>query len=375
MNKLLLSTAIVAVTSMPAVAQNTEDMFREQAAPKELHASDFLGMRVYRADAAEADSYEGVQDNWDDIGEINDVIFSRDGDVEAVLVDIGGFLGIGENQVAVDMDSIRFVSDSGTTDMENDFFLVLNAPRGALEDAPTFGSAGHDRSAIGDEEQTAAAGGSTDMMDGQSSDSDMAASDEQDMTATDTAEAGDTGQSDAMDTDTAEAGDTGQSDAMDTDTAEAGGTGQSDAMDTDTAEAADTSMSEEDTAAAADEGMTADSSDAATSGSQFSEAVTPGRDGYVTMTDDELIADDLTGARAYDSNDQRIGEVSELLMSEDGKIESAIVDVGGFLGIGEKPVQLEMSKLDIMRSEDGSEIRVYIPMSEEELDSLPEYEL
>ena len=75
------------------------------------------GQRVYAAEVAvDADEYAGVQDGWNDIGEINDVILTRDGKVHAALVDIGGFLGLGERQVALGMENIRFVSDSATAE-------------------------------------------------------------------------------------------------------------------------------------------------------------------------------------------------------------------------------------------------------------------
>ena len=308
MKKLLLSTASVAATSVPVFAQDAGNLFRQEADPTEIHASDFIGMRVYRTDTVDAESYEGVQEGWDDIGEINDVILSRDGNVEAVLVDIGGFLGIGENQVAVDMDSIQFVSDAGTPDEESDFFLVLNAPRDAFEEAPTY-SFTHDR--------------------------DMAAADANADANTD------------MTRDHA-------ADAEGTDLAE----------------------NETDMAATTEENATNPVTPDvdATDNQMANDGTGLARDGYVTAMETDLEADDLTGASAYDVNDKRIGEVSELLLADDGKITAAIVDVGGFLGIGEKPVQLELSKLDILRSEDGGDVRVYISMSEEELESLPEYE-
>ncbi|WP_260106204.1 PRC-barrel domain-containing protein [Phaeobacter inhibens] len=43
-------------------------------------------------------------------------MLNRDGTVDSVLVDIGGFLGMGENQVAVDMKSVKFVADSSTAE-------------------------------------------------------------------------------------------------------------------------------------------------------------------------------------------------------------------------------------------------------------------
>lgn len=40
----------------------------------------------------------------------------------------------------------------------------------------------------------------------------------------------------------------------------------------------------------------------------------------------------------YDRSDSKIGEISDVLVGKDGKIDGFIVSVGGFLGIGEKNV-------------------------------------
>lgn len=99
------------------------------------------------------------------------------------------------------------------------------------------------------------------------------------------------------------------------------------------------------------------------------------REGYLTVEPIELTAENLTGARVYGTNDEDIGEIDELLLSEDGKsINQVVVDVGGFLGIGEHEVAVTMEELHIMRSEDGTDFRVYIDATEEELEAQPEYE-
>ncbi len=226
-----------------------------------------------------------------------------------MLVDIGGFLGIGENQVAVDMDSLKFVADSGTPDQEVDFFVVLNAPRDALETAPTYGAMGASVAGMGDQ--------------------DAAASDASDATLSDAGNSTAANHVDAWET------------VAGTEKAEAAG------------EARDAGATQPETKS---------------SGTGLA------REGFVSASESDLVVDELTGALAYDMNDKRIGEVSELIVAEDGKIQSAVVDVGGFLGIGEKPVQLEMSQLDIMRAENGVEVRVYISMTEEELEALPRFE-
>jgi hypothetical protein len=45
------------------------------------------------------------------IGEIDDVILSRDGQIEAIVVGVGGFLGIGEKNVAIPFDQVEFMAD------------------------------------------------------------------------------------------------------------------------------------------------------------------------------------------------------------------------------------------------------------------------
>jgi sporulation protein YlmC with PRC-barrel domain len=45
----------------------------------------------------------------------------------------------------------------------------------------------------------------------------------------------------------------------------------------------------------------------------------------------------------YDPSDTKIGEISDVLVGKDGKVEAFIVSVGGFLGIGQKDVGVPFS--------------------------------
>nr|CAD6438802.1 photosystem reaction center subunit H [Rhizobium sp. Q54] len=56
--------------------------------------TDFEGKAVYGAEG-------------ESIGEINDVLVSQDGSVNAVIIGVGGFLGIGEKNVAIDMGALE----------------------------------------------------------------------------------------------------------------------------------------------------------------------------------------------------------------------------------------------------------------------------
>jgi sporulation protein YlmC with PRC-barrel domain len=62
-------------------------------------------------------------------------------------------------------------------------------------------------------------------------------------------------------------------------------------------------------------------------------------------------AEDLIGKDILDVNGDTIGEIGDLLIDSDNKVSSVLVDVGGFLGIGEKRVAMQLSELT--RAKDG----------------------
>lgn len=50
-------------------------------------------------------------DSNESIGSINDLLTDKSGDIKAVVIGVGGFLGIGEHLVAVPLDKVKFVDD------------------------------------------------------------------------------------------------------------------------------------------------------------------------------------------------------------------------------------------------------------------------
>ena len=55
---------------------------------------------------------------------------------------------------------------------------------------------------------------------------------------------------------------------------------------------------------------------------------------------------DLIGQTVYAPDKAKIGSISDLILSKDGKsVEGFVIGVGGFLGIGEKSVALKLDKL------------------------------
>ena len=71
------------------------------------------------------------------VGDVNDLVIKPTGEIEAVVVGVGGFIGIGEKNVAIALN--RFTMEP-TEDLASTK-LVLNATKEELEAAPAFKSA------------------------------------------------------------------------------------------------------------------------------------------------------------------------------------------------------------------------------------------
>jgi hypothetical protein len=78
----------------------------------------------------------------------------------------------------------------------------------------------------------------------------------------------------------------------------------------------------------------------------------------------------LEGAPIYDSHNDQIGKVSHLHGT--GPFAQVIVDVGGFLGLGTKPVALSMSQFDFMRDQNGT-VHAVTTLTKEQLEAMPEH--
>jgi len=91
---------------------------------------------------------------------------------------------------------------------------------------------------------------------------------------------------------------------------------------------------------------------------------------HTPLTASELREVTLEGAVIYGPGDERVGTVSHVHGVGTGM--RVIVDVGGFLGIGTKPVALEVEKLNFMRDETGT-VHATTTMSREQAKELPEH--
>lgn len=289
MKRFLSTTAVILTMSGAAYADAHMSGFGAVTMQEgDFFASDLIGMRIYNSET-EIDVEQRVvvdaEKGWDDIGEINDIIVNKDGNVTAVILGVGGFLGMGERDVSVSMDSIKVVREEGDSD---DRFLVVTTTKEMLEAAPEF-------------------------------DRDM----------------GD---------------DMNEVDATDVKTD------------------ADTTEVKTDTAATMDSPTAIDR--------PMLTRPEVAREGYANaeMADvEKLTAEDLDGAYVYGAADETVGEIGELIMGDGGKVTQVVINVGGFLGIGEKPVAVTFDELQVLKNVEGDDFRVYIDSTKEALEAQPEY--
>lgn len=77
--------------------------------------------------------YSSAGDDAEEIGNIDDLVFDESGQIKAVVIGVGGFLGIGEKAVAVDFQQLEFTLAADNTER-----WVVPTTADALTAAPDF---------------------------------------------------------------------------------------------------------------------------------------------------------------------------------------------------------------------------------------------
>jgi hypothetical protein len=99
----------------------------------------------------------------------------------------------------------------------------------------------------------------------------------------------------------------------------------------------------------------------------------PAQEAVITLQEeDSWMASDLMGATVYSPDDQTIGDISDLIIKQDGMVTGVVIGVGGFLGIGQKNVALDLKSFSMQPQEDG-EPRLVLNSTREELEAAPEF--
>ena len=258
------------------------------AVDNQILASSVLGWPVYELN---------VEDQQrEQIGDVNDFVMMSDGSVDAAVIGIGGFLGIGEKNVAIS------ISELGWSEDENgNKILTLDATREELENAPAFETDGDGLMRVGVQNVDAMA--------------DHAAN-------------------------------TG-SEAM---------------------ESTRKNMSE--VADSAGNAMNDMASSIENTANDVADSMDP-TEGMSPIAMDDVSFDDLIEAPALTADGDSVGEVSEVITYGDQNKKVLIIDVGGFLGIGEKPVAIAAEAVDVMTN--GDTYVIQTGFDRETLENQPEY--
>ncbi|NVK35125.1 MAG: PRC-barrel domain-containing protein [Rhodobacteraceae bacterium] len=283
---LLSTTAVFAMISTGALAANTQsaqsdndsvvfELEVQTVAPNAatgILVSNMIGKPVMSSDASDAK----------EIGDINDVIVSRDGTVQAVIVGVGGFLGIGEKDVAVDLSRLSFVAGE-----DERYVIVSDVARSELEDAAAF-----ERPDYIPEWMTTSA-----------------VRDKMDEISKSAEKMYDTVRKEAIDP-----------------------------------------------------------------AKKRAEQVLNGWTADKTKVDSATVSkEQLIDTSVYTSEDNNIGEIDQVLVGSDGTIDAVVINVGGFLGLGEKPVAVAYDSLNLFETENG-DLLVTAPYTEKELENAKAFE-
>jgi sporulation protein YlmC with PRC-barrel domain len=274
---LLTTTALVALMTGGALAQDAAVTATPSLADGVLAkgytsvdsdnlATEIIGKQVYSSAAADAEH----------IGDVNNLVIGDDGSIGAVIIGVGGFLGIGEKNVAVSMDELKWVTAEDNTER-----FVLETTKEALASAPDFTWTDDD--------------------------------------ATDTAAA----PADAPVDETA----TGTTAPAAGDAVAPAGAARLDPLD---------------------------------------------RTNLTDFDESKLTAEELIGTNVYGTNDEHIGAIGDLALNEDGSVDAIIIDFGGFLGIGTKPVAVAYEDLSFLADPDNNRALI-LPITREQMDAAPAF--
>jgi len=118
----------------------------------------------------------------------------------------------------------------------------------------------------------------------------------------------------------------------------------------------------------------AQSSSSSTSSPSTSASSSSSPSTHVTATQlqpGQIRATQMDGSTVYDAQNQKVGDVKDIILDRDGKVAAVVLDVGAFLGIGGKNVAIGMSDLKITQ-DDNNKPRFTVDMTKDQLKALPE---
>lgn len=265
LRKLLATTAIATLLTAGvwATGATAEDATKPAATTTTTAAPATTAEGTLVSKIIGADVYDSAADDAAKIGDVKDIVISNDGKAKYIVIGVGGFLGIGEKNVAYDFSKAEWVEKKGER------WLVAKTSKEDLTAQPDFDLKAYDTTA---------------------SNAAVSANNEPAATTTDN---------------------------------------------TATAAIDKASLTE--------------------------------------LPVDKISTNDFVGTTVYGADDTKVGEIGDVVLSTDKKVDAVIVDVGGFLGMGEKQVAVGLEKLKFMADKDGNRY-LYTNFTKDQLEAQTAYD-
>ena len=265
LRKLLATTAIATLLTAGvwATGATAEDATKPAATTTTTAAPATTAEGTLVTKIIGADVYDSAADDAAKIGDVKDIVIAKDGKAKYIVIGVGGFLGIGEKNVAYDFSKAEWVEKKGER------WLVAKTSKEDLTAQPDFDLKAYDTTA-----------------------SNAAASANNEPAATTT----------------------------------------------------------DNTATAAID-----------------------KASLTELPVDKISTNDFVGTTVYGADDAKVGEIGDVVLSTDKKVDAVIVDVGGFLGMGEKQVAVGLEKLKFMADKDGNRY-LYTNFTKDQLEAQTAYD-
>lgn len=81
-----------------------------------IRSRDITGGAIYTKNAADDEgwdaemTYEAIDTNWNEIGEIEDLVLSKEGQIVGIVAEVGGFLDIADKHVVISVQDLNLVA-------------------------------------------------------------------------------------------------------------------------------------------------------------------------------------------------------------------------------------------------------------------------
>lgn len=128
---------------------------------------------------------------------------------------------------------------------------------------------------------------------------------------------------------------------------------------------------------AAQSGSSSDSmkSDASKSSASSSTSAAGSMNLISSQKPDQLLASKFEGTDVIGANNEKIGDVKDVLFTKDGKVEAYVISIGGFLGVGAKEIALAPSAAQLVPDDkDKDSFKLKVSMSKDQLAQAPDFQ-